>query len=391
MRLIACILSSLAFAAPAAALDVTIDTRAALIDAVNNARPGDIIRIAPGEYGGGLTFRNITGNIGERIVIRGRDPEDPPVFVGGNEGMHFVDPSNVSLIDVSFRDQKHNGINIDDGGDMDQSARNIRLSRIRVAGVGPEGNRDGIKLSGLDGFMLRDCTVERWGNGGSGIDMVGCTRGWIVGSTLRHAEGQGASGIQLKGGTKDVSIINCRFEEAGARAVNLGGSTGRQFFRPPLADAGNTEAEQITVSGCLFVGSEAPIAFVSSRDATVKGNYIYRPRKWVLRILQEARGDDFETCGDHIFQNNIIVWHDGDLGQSPVNIGPDTRADAFAFEGNRWTCIDGDTGNPIAGKSRLKLPVQEQKARHGERVPDAEAWFRGPAAEVREGLPDQAD
>ena len=101
-----------------------------------------------------------------------------------------------------------------------------------VRDIGPTGNRDGIKLSGVDDFRVEGCTVERWGSGGSGIDMVGCHRGEIVGCTFRHGDTTGDSGVQAKGGSRDVVIRRCRFEHAGQRAVNLGGSTGLAFFRP---------------------------------------------------------------------------------------------------------------------------------------------------------------
>jgi len=44
------------------------------------------------------------------------------------------------------------------------------------------------------------------------------------------------SGVQAKGGTSEVVIQACTFLGAGQRAINVGGSTGLEFFRPRDAD-----------------------------------------------------------------------------------------------------------------------------------------------------------
>ena len=95
--------------------------------------------------------------------------------------------------------------------------------------------------------------------------------------------------MQAKGGSADILVRACRFEHAGQRAVNLGGSTGLPFFRP---EPQGFEARDITVEDCSFVGSLAPVAFVGVDGAVVRHNTIYRPRRWAFRILQETRGPD---------------------------------------------------------------------------------------------------
>ena len=63
----------------------------------------------------------------------------------------------------------------------------------------------------------------------------------------------------------------------------MGGSTGANFFRPHGA---HYEAKDVTVEGCTFVGGEACVAYVGVLGAVVRYNTMYRPRAWVLRILQ---------------------------------------------------------------------------------------------------------
>src|SRR5262249_8299152 len=155
--------------------------------------------------------------------------------------------------------------------------------------IGPKGNRDGIKLSGLEDFTVQDCVLERWGDGGSGVDMVGCHRGRIADCTFRQG---GADAVQAKGGTAGIRVEHCRFEDYGERGINIGGSTGLEFFRPPLKTFptdGRYEARDIRVEENLFVGGMAPVAFVGVDGAVVRRNTIYRPQRWALRILQETR------------------------------------------------------------------------------------------------------
>jgi len=115
--------------------------------------------------------------------------------------------------------------------------------------------------------------------------MVGCHRGKIEGCTIRDSETEPASsGVQMKGGTSEVALLGCRFENAGQRAVNAGGSTGLQYFRPKPE---GFEARALSIEGCTFIGSETPIAFVGVDGALVRFNTFYRPRKWFARILQE--------------------------------------------------------------------------------------------------------
>lgn len=177
----------------------------------------------------------------------------------------------------------------------------------------------------MDDFRVESCTVERWGDRGSGIDMVGCHPGKIAGCTFRHGDREGDSGVQAKGRSADILVLACRFEHAGQRAVNLGGSTGLPFFRP---EPQGYEAKGITVEDCAFVGSPAPVAFVGVDGAVVRHNTIYRPRRWAFRILQETRGPEFVPSRDGHFTDNLIAFRSGEM-TAPGNIGPDTAPGTF--------------------------------------------------------------
>lgn len=327
--------------------------------ALHLAAPGVTILLAPGEYEGGIYLENARGERDRPFVIAGMDPRNPPFIRGGGTGMHFVDAEYLELRDLVVVGAQYNGINIDDGGTFDTPAHHITLRRLTVRDVGPQGNCDGIKLSGVVDFRVEACTVERWGDGGQGIDMVGCHRGVIEGCILRFTDDKGF-GVQAKGGSRSITVRRCRFEHAGARAMQIGGSTGLQFFRPPLrSGADHAEARQITVEGCTFIGSTAAVSFVGVDGAEVRFNTIYLPTRWAIRILQETRSEGFVPCRNGRFTDNLVVFRSDRWFEGGVNIGPFTAPHTFTFARNWWYCED------TPERSKPALPVSEKEGVYG--------------------------
>jgi arylsulfatase A-like enzyme len=327
---------------------------ASLQAALRSARPGTRIQIAPGRYRPGVYAAKLKGTEREPIVIEGADAEDPPEFQGGGEAWHLSGCAFVTLRNIAVRGQSANGINVDDGGTFETPAHHIVLEKLRISDVGPRGNFDALKMSGVDDFVVRDCRFEGWG--GQAPDMVGCHRGLI--ENCRFVGKPGFSqdtGPQMKGGSSQIVIRRCLFLDAAGRAVNLGGSTGLAFFRPRGA---KYEAKDITVEGCTFVGCEAPVAFVGVDGAVVRYSSFYRPKKWVVRILQETTAEGFAPCRNGRFEHNLIVFRQADVNTF-VNIGPHTQPETFRFADNWWFCED----RPAA--STPKLPAAETGGIYG--------------------------
>ncbi len=103
--------------------------------AVLSAKTGTTILLAPGVYEGNPYFEEVKGRSGKPIIIAGEDPSNRPTIK-----------------------------------------------------VGPKGNRDGIKLSGVTDFKTERCVIEQWGDEGQGIDMVGCHQGIINNCILRYED-----------------------------------------------------------------------------------------------------------------------------------------------------------------------------------------------------------
>src|SRR5262245_47351415 len=121
---------------------------AELNKAVAAARAGDMIVIAPGDYGNNFSFRGVRGEAGKPLIIAAADPKKPPRFTGATAALHFSGPAYLELRDLHISGSRGNGINIDDGGDAKNAAHHITLRNLRVQDIGPRGNSDGIKLSG---------------------------------------------------------------------------------------------------------------------------------------------------------------------------------------------------------------------------------------------------
>lgn len=322
--------------------------------AVQSAKPGDRILLKSGTYDGGIFLTGVHGQAGRPIIIGGVNKDAPPIIRNGGTGIQISKLSHVVLQDIVIDGPKNNGINLDDGGDIKDPSHHVTLRRITVRNL-PAGNHDGIKLSGIDDFRVEDCMVYRWG--GSGIDMVGCHRGVI--EDCRFLEG-GDSGVQAKGGSSQITVRSCNFEMFGQRGVNMGGSTGPQFFRPPFAGMNpKYEARDMTVEGCTFIKGGTPVALVGVDGAKVAFNTLFFPSRWAIRILQETNLPGFVPSRNGVFADNLIVFSTKDWSSGGINIGPNTDANSFRFARNHWFCSDN------AARSPPSLPTKEVDGVYG--------------------------
>jgi hypothetical protein len=279
--------------------------------ALAQAAPGVTIKISPGSYTKGISLKNVHGTAENPVVIMG-------------------ECSYIKLSHLVFEGFSQNGVNIDDGGRVATPSHHIVLENITIREVGPKGNVDALKMSGVNHFIVRDCQFEGWG--GSAIDLVGCHNGLIEGCRFVGTEGfRNANGVQIKGGSRYILVQSSHFLNAGERAVNLGGSTGLKYFRPAVM---GFEAKDIRIAGNYFSGGEAHIAWVTSLDSYVYRNLFYLPEKWVGRILQETKNPSFISCRDGIFEQNMVVTDS--RVKSFINAGRGTKPDSFVFRGNAW-------------------------------------------------------
>ena len=335
--------------AASSAAEVTVDDDASLRLALAAAKPGNEIVVRAGDYRGGIQVKDRSGTAGRPIVLRA----EGEVWLrgGGSTAIQFSACAHWKVKGLRAQGYPGNGFNFDDAGRLDEPVRGVVIEDLIVRLTGPSGNHDGIKMSGLVGFEVKGCRIEGWG--GSAIDMVGCRDGKVTGCVLRGLEGHDQmSGIQMKGNTRGITVSGTRFENAGLRAINLGGSTGKPYFRPKVT---RFEASDIRIVHNVFIGGQCAVAFVTADQGEVGHNLILRPEKWAFRILQEQPVPEFGACRNGRVYRNIIVFPENN--RVAVNVGPNTGAETFVFRENAWF--------HEGGRHRPQLPVDEQGAVHG--------------------------
>lgn len=336
-----------------------------LSHAASLAAPGAAIVLAPGTYPGGTFLHDLRGMATAPIWIRGADPANRPVISGASEGMHLIRARFLVVEHLEVTGSADSGINCDDGGAYadPEATRHVVFRNLYIHDIGGTGNQDGLKLSGLDDFWVLDSDFARCGGGisGSGIDHVGCHRGVIAGCSFIDMSG---NAIQCKGGSAQIDITRCHMVDAGQRGINIGGSTGLQYFRPPVSTtATNYEARAIRVMANVFKGSITPVAFVGCIDSLVAHNTIIDPEDWFLRILQETTSSgsgDFFPCRDSAFVNNLVYFERSRMKTTDINVGANTAPQTFTLANNLWCARDD------AGSSAPDYPVTEMNGIVGE-------------------------
>jgi hypothetical protein len=290
--------------------------------------PGDTIMVHEGIYPGGIAIANLQGTADKWIYIIAA-PSETVIYNGGISSWQITDVAYVHIKGMVFQQQEGNGLNIDDGGSYNTPSHHIVIDSCIFRDINATGNNDLLKMSGVDFFEIRYCIFLNGSPRGSGIDMVGCHEGLIRDSRF---ENLGSNSIQAKGGSENIRIEYNSFKNGGQRAINLGGSTKLDLFRPVNA---RYEAGRLKVYSNIFVGSDVPVAYVGCIQTEVINNTIYLPQKWVIRILQETVDTSkFYPCGNNSFRNNIIYCNS--MVSVECSIGPNTDPRSFHFSDNLW-------------------------------------------------------
>jgi hypothetical protein len=341
---------------------------ATIAHAASMATPGTAVRVHEGTYAPDGYIANLSGTAEAPIWIGGAPGESRPVIEGGGQGLHLVSVRYVIVHDLEVRNASNNGINCDDGGayaDPD-ATRWLVFRDLFIHDIGSGGNQDCLKLSGVDDYWVLDSELATCGGGsaGSGIDHVGCHHGLIARNLFRDMQGAG-NAVQCKGGSEDIEIRWNVMLDPGARGVNMGGSTGFEFFRPPLSESRpNAEARDIRVVANVIRGGTASLAFVGCHDCLAAHNTIVDPENWILRILQETTSTaeyTFVPAGNSRFVNNL-VWFSRSQISTHVNIGGGTAAETFEITTNLWYAHDDPGQSDPSGD----LPVAEVGGIHGQ-------------------------
>jgi hypothetical protein len=301
----------------------SISSAAAFVNA------GDTIFVEGGIYSGGDFISNLHGIDSNWICIIS-DTNNPAIFKGGNFAFMMSDVSHIKISGFVMDGQTQNGVNIDDGGSYDTPTVHILIEHCKWLKMDATGNNDELKMSGVDSFTVRKCIFQNGSAGGSLVDMVGCHNGVFEDNRFENG---GSNSIQAKGGSQNIRIQRNMFINGGQRAINIGGATGKQYFRPLNADF---EAQFVGVHSNIFIGSMAPIAFVGAVRCEVVNNTFIEPERWMVRILQENSESGMQITGKNKFTNNICYFSNMADNEKCINIGAGTAPKTFIFSNNLW-------------------------------------------------------
>jgi hypothetical protein len=86
--------------------EILVSSPSQLQSEIRRLTPGTTLLLAPGTYTGGIYLENISGTDAAPIVIRGIDPNNPPVFSGGGQALHLADCSYVTLSNLVVYDSR---------------------------------------------------------------------------------------------------------------------------------------------------------------------------------------------------------------------------------------------------------------------------------------------
>lgn len=335
------------------AADIVVNNDAQFAAALAGVATGDRILLAPGTYAGQRFLVSATG-----ITIRSLDPANPATIQGGTFGFQLSRATNVAVESLRFANQSANALVFEDGGDYAaQVATDISIRDVTIESAGGVG----IQLAGVYRFVIDQVEILGW-SGLAAIDIIGGHDGVVQNSRIVQTGSGLGTGIRARGGSTNVVIRANRVDQGTGtrRGIQAGGSTGIEFFRPPLQIADGQpdfEATDIEIEGNVVTGGDGSVTSVGTDRVVIRNNYLLRPARWAIRFLNENSGGEWGATRNTQVLDNVVVF--ASSPSSLVNVGAGTDPASFVFARNRWY----NESNPAA--STPTLPVAETDGVYG--------------------------
>jgi hypothetical protein len=235
-----------ALAVPLEAGVVPVGTPAQLISAINNARPGDVITLAPGIYNLDQDlYCDTPGTAAQPIVVRAASLGTALIRLDSVEGFRVSAPYwtfenlDVQGVCLSHSDCEH-AFHVVGQADFTR----IQGCRLREFNAAIKGNGEGSPRVFPNDVVIEGCefgnsTLRQTANPVTPIDVVGGRR-WVIRGNFIHDHGK-AQGDQisyaafLKGNSRDGlferNLVICERDHSGG--IRLGLSFGGGGSSPP--------------------------------------------------------------------------------------------------------------------------------------------------------------
>ncbi|MDZ7859284.1 MAG: right-handed parallel beta-helix repeat-containing protein [Candidatus Krumholzibacteriota bacterium] len=163
----------------------------------------------------------------------------------------------------------------------------------------------GIKMSGVDSFVIKNCTFNGFDGGGIGLNMDGCHYGEVYNNTFYRER---MSGILTKGGSHHIVIRNNFIKDCSPIGIAVGGDTWYEYCRPDTAQMEDPlcEARDIDAYSNVIIDCWIPIVFNCSRDSRVYNNQIIITDS--LKNMSDSEGLIFSTTPGMIQFRETSGW-----------------------------------------------------------------------------------
>ena len=346
-RLPVCVVVVLWLSAAAGAGEVTVRSIAALKKALYAAKPGDVVKIAPGRYAAPkfkkvFWLGNVHGKPDAPITVCAADPKDRPVFADASECFQMTRCSWFVIDGIITEGAHVNNFQFDFCHHF--VVRNC-TSR-NMAGTLNNGNCDGVKMPGSADFLFYKCSIETWGWTGSGIDMVGCARILMAECFFTFPTGTkgGPNATQPKSGTRGFGVYKSRFQDASLRSVQFGGAGSPAHVGKAEKMSG---LDQVAM-GNVIVAGQCPLVFACAQDSTFAYNTVVNPTGHFCRILKEG---PYGFMSNNVVRRNLICY---DRPILFLTHSRGTTLKSVSFAENYWF----NSKDP--NRSIPKLPIPEK-------------------------------
>lgn len=285
---------------------VRVSTASAIRQAMNEARPGDLIRIAPGSY-----------TLSQQFWIETKGTAANPIYLiadGARGSVRFTSTGDESfnvgggasyLVFEGFRVQgaRSDVFHIQDG------AHHITLRNLHLSDAGPDG--DVLKINQAHHITVEGCELARPGRrpGGSeaiwqeAIDLVDSDDS-IIRRNFIHDVGDMAG--YVKGGSKRVLIEenvieNQRGGADGNPIWGIGGWTDRELLEGEQYEAIDT----IFRNNVIAHGAYGGLALFDAKNTLIEGNLFLNN---AAAVIQSRAGNaPRESTDGIIIRGNTIV------------------------------------------------------------------------------------
>ncbi|MFK7960001.1 MAG: hypothetical protein AB8G96_05690 [Phycisphaerales bacterium] len=305
-----------------------------LISIIEQAGPGDEIILWSGTYRG-LSLRNVHGAPGRPIVIRGLDPDDPPVIEGGAWGIRMLGASHVELRDLVIVRPRIDGIEIAPDETTGKPVGPIEIVRVKIEDVGERAGRHGVRIVHGNSIRMREVTVHGWT--GSAVELVGCHDVIIERCVFEGRDRGEMIGLRLRAGTADAVVRRTVMARTGRGGIVLGGRSRDHEHRmlARYADDGvRWEVAGITLDQVAVTDCEVGLTLLGLVDGSFNRMSIVDPTRAFMRFGRPQENDSVPSIRNAAIDTSLFFATGADV--VPGEYGAGASADGLSLGGNLW-------------------------------------------------------